>query len=127
RLCSRAQASLQGLYNPDRVTGPMARDAGGRFAPIKWDDAIARIAVQLGKAKGDRVWFLTGHETGTFDRLVQQFLAGVGSPNHVAWEPFGYEALRQATRDVFGADALPIYDFGAARYVISFGADFLET
>ncbi|MBI4500242.1 MAG: molybdopterin-dependent oxidoreductase [Gemmatimonadetes bacterium] len=127
RLCSRAQASLQGLYNPDRIPGPMVRNASGQFEPIKWDDAIARITSQLGKVQGSRVWFLTGHETGTFAGLIQQFLAGFGSSNRIAYEPFGYEALRQATRDVFGVDALPIYDFGAARYVISFGADFLET
>ncbi|HYS22226.1 MAG TPA: twin-arginine translocation signal domain-containing protein, partial [Gemmatimonadales bacterium] len=29
RLCARGQAALQGLYNPDRVTGPMVRTAGG--------------------------------------------------------------------------------------------------
>ena len=26
RLCARGQASLQGLYNPDRIQGPMARN-----------------------------------------------------------------------------------------------------
>jgi molybdopterin-containing oxidoreductase family iron-sulfur binding subunit len=126
RLCARGQASLQGLYNPDRIRGPMERK-GSSFEPIKWDDAIARVAAQLDKARGDRVWFLSGHETGTFDHLIQQFLSRFGSSNRVAYEPFGYEALRAATREVFGVDALPIYDFSAARYVISFGADFLET
>ncbi len=29
RLCSRGQAALQGLYNPDRVTDPMAPGAKG--------------------------------------------------------------------------------------------------
>ncbi|MBI4419696.1 MAG: molybdopterin-dependent oxidoreductase, partial [Gemmatimonadetes bacterium] len=127
RLCARAQASLQGLYHPDRVRGPMARNAGGGFEPISWDDAIARVASELANRPGDRTWFLTGHETGTFDRLVQQFLGAFGASGRVRFEPFGYEALRQATRDVFGVDALPIYDLGAAQYVMSFGADFLET
>src|SRR5574342_501485 len=27
KLCSRGQAALQGLYNPDRARGPMARNA----------------------------------------------------------------------------------------------------
>jgi anaerobic selenocysteine-containing dehydrogenase len=27
RLCARGQAALQGLYNPDRVTGPLQRTA----------------------------------------------------------------------------------------------------
>jgi len=127
KLCARGQAGLQGLYNPDRVRGPMARQANGEFAPIKWDDAIAQVAAKLTGAAGNKVWFLTGHETGTFDRLVSGFLGAVGSRNRVAWEPFGYEALRRATKEVFGVEAVPVYDFAAARYVLSFGADFLET
>src|SRR3954469_4192750 len=30
KLCSRGQAALQGLYNPGRLKGPMARDASGQ-------------------------------------------------------------------------------------------------
>src|ERR671915_319741 len=39
-LCARGQASLQGLYNPDRFRGPMARrNPRGPLAPISWDEA----------------------------------------------------------------------------------------
>src|SRR3954463_13296095 len=47
RTCSLAQASLQGLYNPDRIRAPMARGTDGKMAAISWDDAIARIAPRL--------------------------------------------------------------------------------
>ena len=36
KLCSRGQASLQGLYNPGRITQPMARKPDGSFGPITW-------------------------------------------------------------------------------------------
>ncbi len=127
RLCARGQASLQGLYNPDRVRGPMARTADGRFEPITWDEAIARLAERLAAASGDQIWFVTGHETGTFDRLVDEWLNGLRSNRRVVHEPFAYEALRRANRDVFNVSALPTYDFAAATYVLSFGTDFLET
>ena len=129
RLCARGQASLQGLYNPDRLRGPMARGADGQFEPISWDDAYARIVERLGalEGDGDQVAFLTGNESGTFDRLVDQWLAALGSQSRFVYEPFGYEALRYANRAVFGVDAIPAYDFAAARYVLSFGTDFLET
>src|SRR5687767_14254608 len=38
-LCARGQASLQGLYNPDRYREPMVR-RNGRLERISWDDAI---------------------------------------------------------------------------------------
>jgi molybdopterin-containing oxidoreductase family iron-sulfur binding subunit len=129
RLCARGQASLQGLYNPDRIRAPMARSTTtGAFEPITWDDAVARIATRLGEIDGAGLRFITGAESGTFGRLVQEWLAAYGSANgHLAFEPFAYEALRHGGRTVFGIDAPPRYDFAAARCVVSFGADFLET
>ncbi|MDH5549575.1 MAG: molybdopterin-dependent oxidoreductase [Gemmatimonadota bacterium] len=127
RLCARGQASLQGLYNPDRVRQPLSRTADGKFEPIAWEDAIAQVAERLGGSPSDGVRFLTGHEAGSFDRLVDEWLAAFGSRGRVAFEPLGYEALRHANRTVFGIDGLARHDFAAADYVLSFGADFLDT
>lgn len=127
KLCARGQAALQGVYNPDRVRSPLARNAAGALEPISWQDALTRVGERLGAAPGAQVWFVTGNEAGTFDRLVTDWLATLGSSGRVVYEPFGYEALRQATRDVFGTEEFPRYDFGAARCILSFGADFLET
>src|SRR3712207_1416091 len=63
KLCSRGQASLQGLYNPGRIQSPMARAADGSFAPITWDDAIARLAGKLNEA-GGRIAVVSGGERG---------------------------------------------------------------
>src|SRR3989441_2033375 len=46
---------------------------------------------------------------------------------HMSYEPFGFEALRAGNRMAFGTAALPAYDFANARYILSFGADFLDT
>jgi molybdopterin-containing oxidoreductase family iron-sulfur binding subunit len=126
-LCARGQASLQGLYNPDRLRGPMARTANGEFEPIAWDEALARVVQELSGVDGDRVWFLTGNEAGSFDLLVNEWLAALGSRGRVVYEPFGYEALRYASRQIFGVDAVPEYRFADAEFVLSFGTDFLET
>jgi len=126
RLCARGQASLQGLYNPDRVRGPLQRTADGSFEPIAWDDAIARITDTLGP--GDpNIRFVTGYESGTFDRLVDGWLAAFGSTGRLVVEPLAHEAVRHASRAVLGIDAVPQYDLAASRYILSFGVDFLET
>src|SRR5580693_2585057 len=56
RLCARGQASLQSLYNPDRVSEPLRR-TGARgsasFAPVSWDDAIATLTEKLAKARSN--------------------------------------------------------------------------
>jgi molybdopterin-containing oxidoreductase family iron-sulfur binding subunit len=127
KLCARAQTSLQGTYNPDRVRQPMARAADGSFEPIAWEDALTRVAERLRTLAPGSLWFVTGRETGAFEQLVRSWLAALGQGRHVAFEPFAHEALRRAGRDAFGTEALPEYRLEEARYVLSFGADFLET
>ena len=45
----------------------------------------------------------------------------------MAYELFSDDVLRQANAMAFGSRQLPTYDLENARYVISFGADFLGT
>src|SRR6187455_2136917 len=45
-LCARGQASLQGLYNPDRYRHPMIR-RDNRLAPATWDEALALVRQRI--------------------------------------------------------------------------------
>ncbi|MGH7671325.1 MAG: molybdopterin-dependent oxidoreductase, partial [Gemmatimonadales bacterium] len=126
RLCARGQAALQGLYNPDRVTGPMARNAAGGFDAIDWDAALARLGAKVRAARGTGIVFVTGAEASSFGDLVAEWMRQVGG-RHVSYEPFAFEALRAGNRLAFGTQAVPAYDFANARYVLSFGADLLDT
>lgn len=124
KLCALGQSGLQALYNPGRVKGPMVRK-GGNFEAIKWDDAIALLAQQLTTAgAGFRV--LSGATRGTLTSLLQD-VADVAGGRVVRWQPFGGEAQREGNRRIFGRDELASHEFGKARFILSFGADFLET
>lgn len=124
KLCALGQSGLQALYNPARMQGPMVRK-GGAFEPIKWDDAIALLAQQLAAAgSGFRV--LSGGTRGTLTSLLQDVAATAGG-KLVRWQPFGGEPQREANRRIFGRDELASHEFGKAQFILSFGADFLET
>jgi len=126
RLCSRGQAGLQGLYNPDRVTDPMARGPNGEWQKLSWEDAIGRLQAKVKEARGKGIAFVTGLESGAFGELVDAWMKELGG-RHVTYEPFAFEALREGNRLAFGTPAIPWYDFANARYIVSFGADFMET
>src|SRR6185295_6852451 len=123
KLCSRGQAGLQGLYNPGRLKGPMARAANGELQEITWDDAIARLAAKLGPA-GNKVAVISGAGRGTFSDLLREWVTALGG-RLVRYQTFDAEPLRAANRQVFGLDQVPAYDFAKAKYIVSFGADFL--
>src|SRR5437899_2468267 len=126
RLCARGQAALQGLYNPDRVAHPMVRNARGVFEDIDWDGAIQRVAAKVREAQGKGIVFLSGTEQSSFGDLVDEWMKQVGG-RRMSYEPFGFEALRAGNRMAFGTASVPAYDFGNAKYILSFGADFLDT
>ena len=126
RLCARGQAALQGLYNPDRVTHPLVRNANGTFEDIDWDGAIQRLVAKVREAQGEGIVFLTGAEQSTFGDLVNEWMKHIGG-RHLSYEPFGFEALRAGNRMAFGTATLPSFDFANAKYLMSFGADFLDT
>jgi anaerobic selenocysteine-containing dehydrogenase/Fe-S-cluster-containing dehydrogenase component len=124
-MCARGEASLQGLYNPDRLRFPMARNAAGEMAEILWDEGVDRLADAIKAAPG-RVAVVSGAGRGTFDDLLGQFVEAAGG-RLVRYEAFDHEAMRAANQRVFGTGELPAHDFTKARYILSFGADFLET
>jgi molybdopterin-containing oxidoreductase family iron-sulfur binding subunit len=131
KLCARGQASVQGIYNPDRHRGPMMRGRNGKLAAVSWEQAekafLEGLSSAKAKGRGDRVVFLTDLVTGTERDLIRRWLAALGSTQHVTYEPFAYEALRKANQTVFGMDAIPTYHIDKADFLLSFGANFLET
>jgi molybdopterin-containing oxidoreductase family iron-sulfur binding subunit len=125
KLCAHGQSALQGLYNPGRLAGPMARQADGSFKAISWDEAISTLSQKLQAAAG-KLAVLSGQGRGTFNDLARAWTEAQGG-RYGRYQPFSYEPLRQANRLTFGVEELPAYDFGRARMIISFGADFLDS
>ena len=130
-LCIRGQAALQGLYNPDRLRGPMRRDASGALKPVKWEEAekllVERLTGLVKQGKGKRIVVMSQLESGNLGRLIESWAQALGARRPIFYEPFNYEAIHHASRLVFGRDAIPHYALEEANVILSFGADFLES
>ncbi len=133
-LCARGQAAIQVTYHPDRITQPLRRvgeRGSGQYEAISWDDALAEVVARLDaveRVDGRRaVAFVARPGSGHRSLLVEQFLARLAAPAPVVPQLFGDEVLRRANALSFGREQLPTFDLANARYVLSFGADFLGT
>lgn len=133
-LCPKGLNGLQVLYDPDRIQGPLKRVGGrgeGKWAQISWEEAIATVAGTLRKLRTESmshtVAVLGGRYRGHVRELFRRFLKSYGSPNEIGNESLcavGTEVahyLTQGVRDRLG------YDWEKTRYVLVFGAGFIES
>lgn len=121
KTCARGQATLQGLYNPDRVKEPST----------DWDSAIQVVADALKNNKPEEIAFLMGMAPDHLFDLVTDLANATGMNAPVRYGALSmFEAratLSKAAENLFGQAGLPFFDVGGAQTVFSFGANFLET
>lgn len=127
---ARCEAALQELYHPDRISAPLVRSGArgaGEWDEITWDDAIGRLAGQIRDASDpSSVVMVTEPLSAHVGMVVGRFVSTI-SGRHVPYETLEQTNLRTAIWNVYGQDVLPDFDIGNSRYVLSFGADFLNT
>ena len=129
KLCMRGQAALQAVYNPDRLKTPLLKEKD-RFIPIGFDRAISLIkskAWEAARRGADRVRLVSEVVGDSQMELIRAALKNWSSPPPVVFEPYAYEALKTANREVFGVDGLVSYRLDQADVLLAFGAEFLET
>lgn len=133
KTCPRGQATLHGLYNPDRVTDPVKQNGrgSGDFENLDWDGAVQVVADALRKNSPGQVAFLMGMAPDHLFDLVSDLAAATGMPAPVRFGALSmFEAratLEQAVGTLFGQAGLPFFDLAGADMTFSFGANFLET
>lgn len=128
-LCGLGQASLQALYDPDRIRQPLVREPTTGFdpvfRPISWDEAYARIAAALKEPKLKKA-FICGEESGALDSLLTDWCKAFEA-ERVTFEMLEPTALAKASELVYGTYGIPHFSFDKAEVILSLGADYLET
>ncbi len=134
KLCARGQAILQELYHPDRITQPLKRTGArgsGEFTKVSWEEGLDLLTINLKTLKQEKaprgLALLTPELRGTLAELTARFMRSFGSPHHLSYELLGPDWLRAADRRSFGQVSLPFYDVAETRYLLSFGADIVES
>ena len=118
-LCARGQAAVQGLYDPDRVAGPMRQTKTREFEPVKWEASLAAVGEKLKTSRS--VAIISDLQTGSLAGLMNSWLSSFVAHRLVMYEPINYENIKSA----YGV--VPSFDIAGCDCLVSLGADFLET
>ncbi len=134
KLCARGQAILQELYHPDRIRQPLKRSGSrgsGQFQKISWAEGLGLLTAKLKELQQahstEGLAMLTPQLSGSLDSLVSGFMRTFGSSRHLSYELLSSNWLRLASQQSFGQSSLPFYDMAETRYLLSFGADFVDS
>jgi len=131
-MCPLGHSALELLFNPDRVKSPLKRiglPAGGKWESLTWDEALNIISKKLidlrGEGKPHQVAFLDGsNQHGLMKDHIDRFMQSFGSPNYFQFPSIKNDAVPYHLLQ--GNSKIPSYDFLNAKYVLSFGVNYLE-
>ncbi len=128
-LCVRGQASLTRLYHENRIKTPQLRDSLGNFVTTSWDELYSKILSTLHETRNQnkKSVYLTNRTTGSISKLTKQFCSQLQIERLPEFEVFSHSAIRTANQILFNQNDIPDYRIADADFLLTIGADILET
>lgn len=123
KLCTKGQASILNLYDPDRLQNPLRGNS-----KADWKDVDKDIIASLKEAanNGKEIAIVTGSiYSPTTAKLLQDFQSKYPTAKIYSYEIFGDSNRRTAWQETYGTDALPSIDWSKADTILSLESDFL--
>ncbi len=125
-----AQASMLGLYDPDRSRGetgvPIHKEEKKRVE-ADWESFVTYGSALFRSAgKGDGLAVLLGPTTSpTTLRMLSKMQSKFPAATICVYDPIDGGVMAEATKEIFGQEARQSFDFSGAEVIVSLESDFL--
>ena len=133
KVCAKAQAGINQLYDPDRILYPMRRvgkRGEGKWKRISWDEALSELAGRMKSLQDagepEKFMFHYGRMKGGTSKLVSDFLAAYGTGtigNHTSL----CEGGKWTAQELTWGGHYDNWDFDKTQYVLNFGSNVFES
>ena len=121
---ARAQASVLDLYDMYRAKFPLHK-VKDKFEEVPTFEQLDKMVGDAVKAAGGSVVLLT---STIVSPSTKDIISKFPDLKHVQYDAVSYSGMLLANEaSGFGKNKIPSYDFGAAKVIVSLGADFLGT
>lgn len=120
---ARAQASVLDLYDMYRTKYPLHK-VKDKFEEVPGFEQFDTMVSDAMKAAGGQTVLLTSTIVSPSTKDIISKFSGL---RHVQYDAVSYSGMLLANKESFGKTAIPAYNFGAAKVIVSLGADFLGT
>ncbi len=130
---ARAQASVLGLYDNSRISGPYRVENGQIQFPKRrgltgpgWAKIDEEIKSKLNAGSQIRIVGNTNMSPSS-KKAIEAFAAAYPNTKVVTYDAVSSSAMLEANETSFGKAVIPSYHFDKAQVIVSFDADFLGT
>jgi len=138
QICPRGHIGLQVLYDPERILSPLKRSQSKKgkgidpqWKPVSWDQAIEEIVGKLQTLRDGfephHLLLMSGLNSRCNEDLLSRFAEAFGTPNLVSGDGLDREAEKTGNWMADGHFDTCAYDLDQTNYLLSFGADLLES
>jgi MoCo/4Fe-4S cofactor protein with predicted Tat translocation signal len=117
----QVESSVLSLYDQQRFEGPKVNGASATWSEL--DEFVkSGLATQSGKVTIVSNSVASPSTLKTIGLLTEKYGA-----SHVSYDQLTFSGMLNAYNKAFGKRIMPFHDFGKAKTIVSFGADFLGT
>ncbi len=138
KVCPRAHVGLQVLYDSGRILSPVkrgnrekGRGVDPQWTPISWDQALNELTQRLKSlrdaAQPHKLLLFSGLNTVSSEDVIARFADAFGTPNVISGNGLESETEKSGNWMADGHYSETAYDLDHTNYILSFGADMLES
>jgi len=123
KICTKGQASVMNLYNPERLREPMMNKA-----QTNWNDANKAITAALNSAAGSgKEIAIVTHTilSPTLKKLLDEFKLTFPTTKVYSYEVFNDSARQNAWQKSYGKRSMPVLQLDKAKVILALESDFL--
>ena len=118
------QASLLGLYDPDRLQNPLKKEGSGEFTKTDWKQVDGEIVNALNTGKN--IAIVTGSVVSpTTKKVLDDFSAKYSRTKVYSYELYNEEIKNSAWKKCYGTDVYPLIKWNEAKIIVALESDFL--
>ncbi len=128
KVCSKGQASILGLYDPERIQTPVVKNGMSGFSPAEWEKTDNEIIAALSMAGSKEIAVVTKKIfSPSTKKVLDLFAQKYPSTKIYSYELFNEEIRNSAWQKCYGSANFPLIKWNEAKIIVSLEADILGT
>ena len=128
KICTKGQADILNLYDPERLSHPMKKGSGGRLFKTDWANVDNEIIGILEDTPGKEIAVITHTIVSpSTKKVLDDFKTKYPNAKVYPYELFSEQNRLSAWKKSYGTTNFPLIKWNEAKVILALESDFLGT